>query len=111
MVAISLVLAIAALVWGGVFMSRPIVMLTREGVERPDGRKLKWAQVTAVEAGEETTNAPSQSGANRQTVHEVTRLFYGDGEVSKITTTWAAIGPQAAGDRIAEAFAQSRKPQ
>ncbi|WP_159453147.1 hypothetical protein [Pseudooctadecabacter jejudonensis] len=92
-------------------MSRPIVTLTPDGVDWPNGRTLKWTQVTAVEAGQEITNAPSQSGATRQTVHEVTRLFHGDGEESKITTTWAAIGPQAANDRIAEAFAQSRKPQ
>ncbi|WP_296420787.1 hypothetical protein [Pseudooctadecabacter sp.] len=108
---LSAVLAIAALIWGGIFISRPVITLTPEGVEWPDGRKLAWAQITAVDAGQEVTNAPSQNGGNRETVHEVTRLFHGDGDQSKITTTWAEIGPDAANDRIAAAFAHSRQAQ
>lgn len=97
------------LIWGGIFMSRPIVTLTPEGVQWPNGRQLLWSEVESLDAGQEITNAPNQSSGARQTTHEVTRLFDGEGNMTKITTTLAAIGPEAANAQIADAYSLSRQ--
>lgn len=104
-------LAVLIVIWGGVYMSRPIVTLTKDGVEWPGGRTLLWSQIDRIDAGQEVTVAPTQNTGTRQTTHEVTRLFHGDEDMTKITTTLAADGPQAANARIAEAYARSQTSQ
>ena len=101
-VLICAALAIAALVWGGFFVVRPIVTLTENAIEWPDGRTLAWGAITKLEAGQFKANAPSGDSTSA-TVHEVMRVYHGD-DMHKIVTTWAAIGPQAANDRIMAAF-------
>ena len=104
---ICAILGAASLVWGAVFLSRPIVTLTPDAVVWPNGRRLPWSDVSAVGAGQSTTSVASTQSATRTVVHEVMRLSHGK-DTTKIVTTWAAVGPEAANNRIAAAFAQSK---
>lgn len=101
-------LGVAALIWGGVFVSRPIVTLTQDGVDWPNGRKVAWADVQSAVAGQTEATAMSANAPARSVVHEVVRLNRTDGEIVKIVTTWAAIGPEQANDQIIAAFDASR---
>ena len=105
-VVICLILAIIAVIWGVVFIRRPVVTLTPGAIVLANGRSIDWADIKTAQEGQETTVAPSQSSGSRSTTHEVVRLFHHSGEVTKIVTTWAKIGPQAANDKILAAFAQ-----
>lgn len=105
-VAITALLGVATLIWGVVFTSRPIVELTPKAMVWPGGRRLNWPELASVEAGQTNTTVVSANTGRRNVVHEVMHLQHLDGQTTKLVTTWAAIGPQAANDRIADAFAR-----
>lgn len=108
-VAFCATLALGLVIWGVVFMSKPIVTLTADGVDFPNGRRLAWADIASLTAGQSTSTVVSANTPPRKVVHEVTRLHHHSGEVIKIPTTWAAIGPQPANERIKAAFDAARR--
>lgn len=107
-VQVCAVLAAALLVWGGVFMSRAIITVTPDALVWPDGKTVNWTAVTKVEEGQTTATVASANTGARAVVHEVVRVYYDDNKMTKITTTWASVGPKVANDLIIAAFNASR---
>lgn len=102
------VLALVILIWGLVFVARPIVTLTSDGLLWPNGRKLLWVDVEGIEVGQSTSTAVSANAPARNVVHEVVTLRHKDGALTKIVTTWAADGFHSANDQIQAAFDQKQ---
>ena len=102
------VLALVILIWGVVFVARPVVTLTSDGLLWPNGRELLWADVEGIDVGQSTSTAVSVNLPARNVVHEVVNLRHKDGALTKIVTTWAADGFQFANDQIQAAFDQKQ---
>lgn len=99
-VQVSAVLALAILIWGAVFMSKPVITVTPDALVWPSGKTVSWTAVTKVDEGQTTATIASANEGARSVVHEVVRVYYGENEMIKIVTTWAAGGPKAANDLI-----------